>query len=178
VVHPRRRLAIGGGALAVALVIATVVVLIVNRGDSSPHAAASPTPSVSTSTAVTTVPTSPSDSPTWTTATGSGTPPVSEPAARAVVEEYIGAVNARQKTAAAALICASDRERWQQNADSPRGDFAYTVTNFEFLGSRPDQAGHGIVVGYRLTFDDGTSNQVQFTVVVQKGPKLCGITQL
>lgn len=176
--NPRRRLAIGGAALGVALVIATVIVLIVNRGDSSPAAAGSPAPSVTTSTAVTTASTSASDSATWTTATGTATPLVSESAARAVVEEYIGAVNARQKAAAAALICASDKSRWQQNADSPRGDFAYTVTNFAFLGSRPDATSHGIVVGYRLTFDDGTGNEVQFTVVEEKGPKLCGITQL
>lgn len=176
--NPRRRLAIGGGALGLALVIATVVVLIVNHGSSGGHAASSTSPSPSPSTSTSTLADSSSDNPTWTTASGTATPLVSEPAARTVVEEYVGQVNARNKTGAAALICAEDLARWQQNADSPHGDFSFTVTGFQFLGSRPDAASHGIVVGYRLTFDDGTGNDVQFTVVEEKGPKLCGIKQL
>ena len=175
--NPRRRLAIGGGALGLALVIATVVVLIVDRGSSSKHAASSPSASSAPATVSSNAPSS-TDTPTWTTASGTAAPPVSEPAARAVVEEYVGQVNARNRAGAAALICAGDLARWQQNADSPHGDFSYTVTGSQFLGSRPDAASHGIVVGYRLTFDDGTGNDVQFTVVEEKGPKLCGIKQL
>lgn len=175
---PRRRLAIGGGALGLALVIATVVVLIVNHGAGSGHSAASLSPTPTPSTSTSTLGALSSDSPTWTTASGTATPLVSEPAARAAVEEYVGEVNARNRSAAAALICTADLTRWQQNADSPHGDFSFTVTGFQFLGSRPDAASHGIIVGYRLTFDDGTGNDVQFTVVEEKGPKLCGIKQL
>ena len=56
------------------------------------------------------------------------------------------------------------------------GDFSYTVTNLQYLGSQLTASG-SIVVAFHLTFSDGTSSSPSFTVVSETGPKICTIGQ-
>jgi hypothetical protein len=131
--------------------------------DDEPNAG--PTPSVSVASTVAITPGLPIGS--------SGS--ITEAVARQTVVDYLNAVNDKDKVAAGDLICESHYAAWSKNADSAGSDFNFTVSKAEFLSSDPDASSGGRIAHYQVTFDDGTSNKVDFTVVDESGPKLCGI---
>jgi hypothetical protein len=115
-------------------------------------------------------------SPSGTTA--STTPVVlSELTARRTVVAYLNDVNFGNRTAAQQLICQALLPSWLQNVNTANSDFNYVVTNARFTGSEATTDHTGLVLHYTLTFSDSTSNAVDFTVIQQSGPKICGETR-
>jgi hypothetical protein len=128
-----------------------------------------------------------SASPTGTstdTSTATGTPggsgsgsssatPLTIDSARQAVVAYIDAVNARNRIQAAALICQSLQPAWLQNVDSSNSDFNFTITSARFVASSP-LGGGSLFLRYTLEFNDNTTNAVDFTVIEESGPKICG----
>jgi hypothetical protein len=164
---PRRRAALRAPAAVIAVAVAVAVVFLV-RGDgiSGRRAKSGSSPSAALSQA----PTHPaSDS-----ATVTGTSSVAEVAARDIVLEYLDDVNARNEAAAGQLICVEKYATWKKNAETTNGDLSYTVIDSSYRGAHATASG-GLVVTYALKFDDGTSNDVAFTVVKQQSLKICGI---
>lgn len=95
--------------------------------------------------------------------------------ARATVVDYLNDVNARRKDAAGSLICEVDYDAWKARADGPDSDFNFTVSKAVYSGSAPASGTGELVMHYALTFADGATNHVDFTVVDDHGPKICGI---
>jgi len=93
--------------------------------------------------------------------------------ARQAVVAYIDAVNARNRIQAAALICQSLQPAWLQNVDSSNSDFNFTITSARFVASSP-LGGGSLFLRYTLEFNDNTTNAVDFTVIEESGPKICG----
>lgn len=93
--------------------------------------------------------------------------------ARQAVVAYVNAVNARNRIQAAALICQSLQPAWLQNVDSANSDFNFTITNARFVASSP-LGGGSLFLRYTLDFNDHTTNAVDFTVIDESGPKICG----
>jgi hypothetical protein len=163
----RRAALLAPAAVIVVAAVGVAAVVLVRDGDSgraksgsSPSAGLSQAPIYSAS-----------DS-----ATGTGRSSVAEVAARGIVLEYLDDVNARNEAAAGQLICGENYATWKKNADSAKGDMSYTVIDSTFRGAHVS-AGGGLVVTYALTFDDGTSNNVAFSVVKQQSLKICGIAR-
>lgn len=107
------------------------------------------------------------------TGTGSASAVPTEDAARQVVLAYLNAVNARNRVQAGALICQSLQPTWLQNAGGANSDFNFTVTKAAFDEATP-QGGGTFVLHYTLEFNDSTTNDVDFTVIDENGPKICG----
>lgn len=164
---PRRRAALLAPAAVIAVAVAVAVVFLVRGdGNSGRRAKSGSSPSAALSQA----PTHPaSDS-----ATVTGTSSVAEVAARDIVLEYLDDVNARNEAAAGQLICVEKYATWKKNAETTNGDLSYTVIDSSYRGAHATASG-GLVVTYALKFDDGTSNDVAFTVVKQQSLKICGI---
>jgi hypothetical protein len=162
---PRRRtgLIVAAIVVGVLIVVGGTTALVLVGTDDEPNA--KPTPSISLATAATITPGLPIGS--------SGS--ITEAVARETVVDYLNAVNDKDKVAAGDLICESHYAAWKKNADSADSDFNFTVSRAEFLGSDPDSSTGGRIAHYSVTFDDGTSNKVEFTVIDESGPKLCGI---
>ena len=173
-----RLLLLAAGLVAGVLVLAVLAVIDGSGGPARPTLAAAPsTPFFPTGPATDSTTAGPTSSSSSTaSASPTTTAGVTVEAARAVVIQYIDDVNARDRAGAAALICASNLAQWQQNATSSNGDFSYTVTNLQYLGSQLTASG-SIVVAFHLTFSDGTSSSPSFTVVSETGPKICTIGQ-
>ena len=93
--------------------------------------------------------------------------------ARQAIVAYVNAVNARNRVQAAALICQSLLPTWLQNVDSPNSDFNFTISEARFVASSPLGSG-ALYLRYTLEFNDNTSNAVDFTVIEENGPKICG----
>jgi hypothetical protein len=171
---PGRRAALlaPAAAIVVAAVVVAVVFLLRGNGNSGGQARSGSSPSAGLSQA----PTYPSSDSATVTATSSvaGTSSVAEVAARGMVLEYLDDVNARNEAAAGQLICAEKYATWKKNAETTNGDLSYTVVDSTYRGAHI-AAGGGLVVTYALKFDDGTSNNVAFTVVKQQSLKICGI---
>jgi hypothetical protein len=164
---PRRRAALLAPAAVIAVAVAVAVVFLVRGdGNSGRRAKSGSSPSAALSQA----PTHPaSDS-----ASVTGTSSVAEVAARDIVLEYLDDVNARNEAAAGQLICVEKYATWKKNAETTNGDLSYTVIDSSYRGAHATASG-GLVVTYALKFDDGTSNDVAFTVVKQQSLKICGI---
>ena len=168
---PRRKLIIAVVAAAALVAVALVVYVAVHGGDdkksASPRSGGSSTTAggPGTTGAIT------GSAPALPTGGGDA---VTETAARATVVDYLNDVNERKRADAAKLICASHLAAWQQRADSADSDFNFTVVKAVFRDSSIDSAG-ALVTHYTLTFDDETSDKVDFTVVDEHGPKICGI---
>ena len=107
-----------------------------------------------------------------TTAT-STTASLTVDAARQAIVAYVNAVNARNRIQAGALICQSLLPAWLQNVDSPNSDFNFTISQARFVASSP-LGGGALYLRYTLEFNDNTSNAVDFTVIEESGPKICG----
>jgi hypothetical protein len=168
----QRRWLILVGASAL-LVVAIAVIGFEAVHSSARHDAIPTAPAL-----VTLTPHRPSSPTAGTTSPGTTVPAtggLTDTAAQGAVRDYIAAVNARDRSAAAALICASDRSDWQRNADSPDGDFSFTVVDAQLLTTTAQP--NAVLVAERLRFDDGSSDVVDFTVVDESGAKLCGIEQ-
>ena len=102
---------------------------------------------------------------------------ITEDVAKAVVTQYVAAINQQDETTAAALICSEALAKWHTAIHASGGDFTVKVTGATFKSSTP--ASNGIDVAYALDVQSlsssqtGTSN-VTFTVVDENGPKICG----
>jgi hypothetical protein len=120
-------------------------------------------------------PTVPAVSPTSTSTSSPSASGIDESTARATVVDYLNDVNARRKDAAGSLICEADYDGWKARADGPDSDFNFSVSKAVYGGSAPAPRTGGLVAHYTLTFDDGATNHVDFTVVDDHGPKICGI---
>jgi hypothetical protein len=148
------------------LIVGGAVALIVLQSDDNSEPKANTSPTSSLGAPSTDLGSTQSASPTSSA--------VAESAARDVVQRYLADVNAKDKKAAGALICTSHYTDWKRNADSTNGDFAYAITGATFQSSHPNTSTGGTVVTYALTFTDGASNKVAFTVIDESGPKICG----
>lgn len=190
----RTWLNVAGSVVSVLVAVAAVLVaLLAGKGHSSSHSAAASgsTSARSTATGGTTAPPPPGPTLTDTasatttgtgtatatgTATGTGSAsgsPLTEAIARQAVVAYLNAVNARNRVQAGGLICQSLLPTWLQNVDGPNSDFNFTITEARFTGSAP-LGGGSLFLHYTLVFSDNTSNTVDFTVIDESGPKICG----
>jgi hypothetical protein len=164
----RRAALLAPAAVLVVAAVGVAVVFLVRADGNSGRAKSGSSPSEGSSQAPTY---SASDS-----GTGTGTSSVAEVAARGIVLEYLDDVNARNEAAAGQLICGEKYPTWKKNAGTANGDLSYTVIDSTYRGAHV-AAGGGLVVTYALKFDDGTSNNVAFTVVKQQSLKICGISR-
>jgi hypothetical protein len=181
----RNRTALVLAAVACAALVVVLVVLLTRSGGSTPSRTAATTPHVAASSASGSVfpaiPSPPTDT-TTSGAAGSGSatatatstaPPVTEDQARTTVVAYIDDVNEQDRVSAGKLICTELYDAWLQNIDASNSDFNFVITNARFTGSDPIANG-GRVAHYVLTFNDNSTNAVNFTLVDEGGPKICG----
>ena len=177
----RNRFALVGVSVIAAAIVAAIVLLITKQGDShsTPVASQPRSSAVSSSGSSSTspfpaIPPPPTDSGGTTSgsAAASGAP-VSQEQARSTVVSYVDDVNQKDRVSAGKLICAELYDRWLQNIDAANSDFNYVITNARFIGSDAIANG-GRVAHYALTFNDNSTSNVDFTLVDESGPKICG----
>ncbi|MDT4936386.1 MAG: hypothetical protein QOG80_57 [Pseudonocardiales bacterium] len=183
---------VAGSVLSVAVAVGVVLFVVLSGRHQHAASRTSPTPPpTATMESIPAVPVPPTDStggPPSGSASGSTTgsatasssgpaTPLTEDLARQIVVEYLNDVNARNRTAAGALICQALYPTWRANIDAANSDFNFTVTNARFTGSTPDSGTGGLVMHYTLNFNDNTTNDVGFTVVNDSGPKICGVAK-
>lgn len=179
---PRSRIALVAALVFAAMVVAAVVLLLTLPGSGHKSRAASSPPSSATVSDTSSNPFPAIPLPPTDTSGGSGsstaTPsasasPVTEEDARATVVSYINDVNTKDRVSAGKLICTQLYDAWLQNIDAANSDFNFQIVNARFTGS-DGAAGGARIAHYALTFNDGTVSNVDFTLIDQGGPKICG----
>lgn len=110
------------------------------------------------------------------TSSGSGSVTVAD--ARKLADKYFKAIADGDPDSVFAYLCDAQQGPFEDNLDSPTSDFEFTFTKVEYVSGAVTSRGATArydIEGY-LTKDKATTVDVtlEFTVINEDGPKLCG----